>query len=55
VSEPGAKRIYTIYRIPPFLLVGKTASGENGQNDGGLVRGKSIGNFAEAQAKSKRQ
>ncbi|MCQ6958857.1 hypothetical protein [Mucilaginibacter aquariorum] len=34
--------------------VGKTASGENGQNDGGLERGKGIGNFAEAGAMSER-
>jgi hypothetical protein len=31
-----------------FLRVGKTASGETGQNNGGLERGKGIGNFAEA-------
>ncbi|MCQ6960853.1 hypothetical protein [Mucilaginibacter aquariorum] len=31
--------------------VGKTASGESGQNNGGLERGKGIGNFAEARAR----
>jgi hypothetical protein len=35
--------------------VGKTASGESGQNNGGLVRGKGIGNFAEARGKSERE
>jgi hypothetical protein len=28
--------------------VSKTASGESGQNNGGLVRGKGIGTFADA-------
>jgi hypothetical protein len=35
--------------------VGKTASGESGQNDGGPVRGRGIGNFAEAGGKRERQ
>jgi hypothetical protein len=38
----------------PSSPVGKTASGESGQNNGGLVRGRGIGNFAEAQAMSER-
>jgi hypothetical protein len=40
--------------LQDFLLpVGKTASGESGQNDGGLVGGRGIGNFAEAQGRKR--
>ncbi len=34
-----------------LLFVSRTASGESGQNNGGLVRGKGIGTFAEARAR----
>jgi len=34
------------------ITVSKTASGESGQNDGGLVRGKGIGTFAEARERA---
>jgi hypothetical protein len=36
-----------------FLLrVSKAASGESGQNNGGLMRGKGIGTFAEARERA---
>ena len=38
-----------------FLSVGKTASGESGQNDGGLERDRGIGNFAEARGNERMQ
>jgi hypothetical protein len=41
------KWIYEIDKIF-FSPSAKTASGESGQNDGGLVHGKGIGNFAKA-------
>jgi len=40
--------------LPAKLRVSKTASGESGQNDGGLVRGKGIGTFAEVVGKRNR-
>jgi hypothetical protein len=51
----GAGIRFNLTRGCSFLSVGKTASGESGQNDGGLERDRGIGNFAEARGNERMQ